>query len=959
MSGTVISTYTTTGVVVSLASQEPILVTSTGTIAAPRSPFSAYPVGIYVRENISGNVTNDGLISGYEGIIFGDGGILDNQGTLIGNAVGISIRASTGSVSTVTNSGTIAGSGATNVDGVGVVLSGGGIIENGSSSDAGGLISGSQDGILVEGEIAVGYHGFDTISNNGTIISTGTNGDAILLQMGLYDVAAVTNGAESVRSALIQGADGVVFYYNGAVGTVTNFGTILGLGTSSGTGVGVRWEGTARLINGSQMDKVALMEGNFRGVSDYNAYAAIVNYGTILATDTASQGLYAFGRITNEGDESLIQGVSFGVLSESATSLYNDGTIRATGSAGIGIALDGGGSLLDSGTISGTKYAIYAFGTLNLTLNPGAVLEGVVDDRQGIGTLVLAGTSAGTLNMGGSFRAFDFGSGFESIGFAAGSSWTLQGEERDFSDFYEAQTITGFARSDIIILNGYAASADNFVAGTGLVLAEDDFYSDDFTLGIVGDFSTADFDVTTDGTSTTIALFDQIGAGNFTVIAGSVLSDPYIASGADVSVQSGGTVSHALIAGGTLELGTGSDVIGDITFSGAGRLIIDGAAPVSNVITGFTAGDTIELAGIPFVGTGGTFGTAGEDTYTIANAGTLTIDADGDIFHLNIPGLTAGQHNLHLSGDLGITETAPCFTAGTRILTAHGEIPVEALGVGDLVVTHEGGLAPVVWIGKRTVDVGRHHRPELVSPVLIQAGALADGVPCQDLAVSPDHAFYLDGHLVPAKTLVNGWTIRWLNVPRVTYYHVELPAHGVLFAEGAAAESYLETGNRCAFENGFGAMRLHPDFAQTMREAEGCAPFAESGAVVEAIRRRILMRARIPVTNNPELRVTYRRDDAVIESRSAIPGEIFADPRDRRRLGVKIAAISTSHGMIALDHPALCDGWHDPEPDGRWTDGHAVVPKSLLRGAQIGEVVLASTLAYPARGWLERLPGRC
>jgi hypothetical protein len=49
-------------------------------------------------------------------------------------------------------------------------------------------------------------------------------------------------------------------------------------------------------------------------------------------------------------------------------------------------------------------------------------------------------------------------------------------------------------------------------------------------------------------------------------------------------------------------------------------------------ITGFTAGDTIELAGISFAGSGGAYGTAGEDTYTVANPGTLTIDSDGRIY---------------------------------------------------------------------------------------------------------------------------------------------------------------------------------------------------------------------------------------------------------------------------------------------------------------------------------------
>ena len=35
----------------------------------------------------------------------------------------------------------------------------------------------------------------------------------------------------------------------------------------------------------------------------------------------------------------------------------------------------------------------------------------------------------------------------------------------------------------------------------------------------------------------------------------------------------------------------------------------------------------------------------------------------------------------------------------------------------------------------------------------------------------------------------------------MTYYHVELSTHDVILAEGLATESYLDTGNRAAFES--------------------------------------------------------------------------------------------------------------------------------------------------------------
>ncbi|HQT59766.1 Hint domain-containing protein, partial [Acidiphilium sp.] len=289
-----------------------------------------------------------------------------------------------------------------------------------------------------------------------------------------------------------------------------------------------------------------------------------------------------------------------------------------------------------------------------------------------------------------------------------------------------------------------------------------------------------------------------------------------------------------------------------------------------------------------------------------------------------------------------------CFAEGTRIATTRGEIPVETLAKGDSVLLHDGGTAPVVWIGHRTIEPGRHARPDAVQPVLIGAHAIADNVPARDLVVSPDHAFYFNNTLIPAKALVNGMTIRQIERRSVTYYHVELLSHAILLAENMPAESYLDTGNRQAFENGGVAIALHPEFAQPLREAASCAAFAEHGAIVEQVRMQILDRAGFETTDDAQLRVEYRADGAaIITSRSAVPAEVTPDPRDRRRLGVKIGALRAGDERVALDHPALAQGWHGVEADGRWTDGAAVVPASLLKGRVLTVTPLKAGLRYP------------
>jgi Hint domain len=185
----------------------------------------------------------------------------------------------------------------------------------------------------------------------------------------------------------------------------------------------------------------------------------------------------------------------------------------------------------------------------------------------------------------------------------------------------------------------------------------------------------------------------------------------------------------------------------------------------------------------------------------------------------------------------------PCFAAGTRILTARGEVAVEDLAQGDEVITHEGEEQPIIWIGKREVDITAHCRPETVRPIIIEPDALGDGMPARRLMVSPDHALFLDGVLVPAKELMNWTNIRQDNAAsRVTYYHLELSRHDVIFAEGVPAESYLDTGHRGIFDNAEASIIAHPALMQERREREGCAPLCLGGPVLDAIRQRLASR---------------------------------------------------------------------------------------------------------------------
>jgi hypothetical protein len=198
------------------------------------------------------------------------------------------------------------------------------------------------------------------------------------------------------------------------------------------------------------------------------------------------------------------------------------------------------------------------------------------------------------------------------------------------------------------------------------------------------------------------------------------------------------------------------------------------------------------------------------------------------------------NNGTYTASDVSLTVT--CFVKGTKVATPTGQVCVEALAPGDAVLCVDGRTQAVTWIGKRDVDLASHPQCENVRPVRILPHAFGPGLPTAPLLLSPDHAIYVEGVLIPVRYLLNGTSVMQLAKGEndlVTYYHIELPAHDVLFAQGLTVESYLDTGNRNSFSNGGEVVTLFPDFSPMIWDAKGYAPLCVTGP--EVARARALL----------------------------------------------------------------------------------------------------------------------
>jgi Tryptophan-rich Synechocystis species C-terminal domain len=706
----------TTGPVVLGTADNPLYITSTGTVTSTGSAdgidggtgttwtiTNAGVVSAITGNGVSlassGIVGNTGSISGNDALVLKAGGSVTNNvggsisglgalGAGLGSGAGVYI---TGAAGTVTNNSTISGVA------YGVGLGHGGLVTNTSS------ITGGEDGVIVQGAIG-------TIANTGNITATVDDGVA------LFAGGSVTNASGASISG--QGTLGAGVFITGGVGTVTNAGSISGpnhhgvliagggslsnaaSGSISALGVGVFFEtnpGTvtnAGFITGTGTDGTGVylenggsatntstgtIIGHKFGAFLEGAATTLANYGSISGATYDGVVLGLGGSVTNAAGAS-ISGLTGGVYIKyrAAGTVTNSGSISATGTGSAAIDLADGGVVTNNstGSVSGNSFGVFITGAGGTIANAGSIASvkyGGVELAKGGSVTNSAGASitggsigvyvgtggAGTVTNSGSINATSAsGAGVDLAGGGSvtnNSGGSISGG--GFGVFTSAVPATLSNSGSISGSHGVGLEAGGSVtnAASASITGQVDGV---FAQGGVATLSNAGSIVATAGAGA-----DLEGGGSITNLAGATISGSTF--GVFLTGGSGTVTNAGTISGGTYAI--------DFAGSATNRLVVDPGAVFVGKVIGGSGTNTLELAS----GTG-TIGAVGTGSFN--NFQVLAVDtgATWTLSGANIAPTVLDNGTVSIAGSLDVSTAIDASSTGLFQLGSAATLEVAA-----------------------------------------------------------------------------------------------------------------------------------------------------------------------------------------------------------------------------------------------------------------------------------------
>ncbi|CAI3944197.1 Ca2+-binding protein [Commensalibacter communis] len=772
---------------------------------------------------------------------------------------------------------------------------------------------------------------------NGKIISGGVQ---YVYDNGIVSGSWVaSNGVAVSASEVLKG--GVQYVYGGNV-----FSTMV-------RGIQYIYSGVVRdtTIEGLSASQYVLSGGEVRNI--------IVNGG---ATQVISGGIMNSGDVRNFSNSDVLSVVSTGGYTDTSIISFMQETRQYVSGGGIvnNVTVSARGLSYISKISKYNPWGQYSYityyedyGAVQYVLNGGIVNGGKITGTvNGAGSIINDGRAIQYVSSGGVVNDIDV--------YLGGKQYISDGGivNRTRVDYGQQHILSGGKAYSTII--GYYNKGIQYVSSSGLA------------------------------SDTTISQ-----TGSMVVFSGGIIDGNTVVSGGYLSIANGGVLE------GNVMLNPGGRVT--IGLSNGGSVDLIGNNNSGLIISGYTAGINTSVSTVisNFSGLGSDF----SDKVTVdglqaANVSSVTYPdddhitlklLDGTSLTLNMIGIKQTGYTLGSDVNGNLTMIV-CFLTDTMIKMAKGVCAVEDIQVGDTVLSYDPKSKAkvkkkVIWVGKQTARVNARLPDDQAGyPVRILKNAFKKNVPNKDLLITAEHCLFIDGYFVPARMLVNGRSIFYdYSMMSYEYYHIETEDHSVIWADGMLTESYLNTGNRHAFNRDQKVVVFDPQVKSWDKDA--AAPLMVGRSFVEPVFNNLVKRAdkqkiliqnsnNVVLSNDHGLYLLTEDGEQIRQNRAENNVLIFKLPAntknvylvsrksrpcdvigpfvdDRRFLGVLVGHVTVSNEFGAdlvtryLQQDEL-QGWSVVEQSPcRWTTGCAFLPLDVYHADSEFEITIQIISAGP------------
>lgn len=723
-------------------------------------------------------------------------------------------------------------------------------------------------------------------------------------------------------------------------------------------------QGGSQNISGGYISNTSFVRGGIQDISGGNVISSyIIGYSVNYVSSYMGRGrqIISGGSVSNtsmiNGTQEAIAGNIISTNIQLGSQIvYNSATVRNT-SVTSGTQTVSGGQVTSTNLVNGSQN-IYKGNVTSTNITSGIQ---IVSGGNVISTNIINGSQL--TYSGGSVNQTTITSGAQIIvsGAFVENTSIFNGAVQSINSgaIVSHTTLLG---SHNISGAGYTTSQLIFPGGIASSTLIDGGYQRIYSGAIAND--------TTVHNGTIYAL-DGATVGNLTLNSGGfldVFTDTKIQG--VVMLNQGGSAQIQTSNGGAINL-VGDDNGGLTIIGDPSILNTDNNVSVTTQIQGFSGVDAKDSDAISLQYNGLQNSKLSNVTFPDNDHITITMD-NGFSLTLNIVGIKQTGYSIQSPSDgaSGLVLTV-CFLSGTQIKTQLGVKNIEELQAGDFVTTYDWAQKKyvereVTWVGKKYCRVNKSLPDDMAGyPVRIVKDAIAKNIPYKDLLVTAEHCLFFEDKFIPARMLVNGSTIYYdYSITSYEYYHLETQDHAVIIADGVRTESYLDTGNRHAFNRD---QKVIETSFQSAKDwvVDAAAPLVVARDVVEPLHHELNQRAKelgayykgrhVQLVNDSDLHLVTDQGQVIRNKRVSgkwvtfmVPSTVgsvwinsnrsrlcdvigpFVD--NRHFLGVLVGEVmvfadNKNEFLNILREEEELEGWHAKQKQaGRWTTGKALLP---------------------------------